>query len=213
MVDEASVVARHVGLHALEEGGWARLRAVCGKVAGWSSSSGVVHTEEDVQGVDERALRRAGARELSRLSEIDRVSTLVLKDPRAVATVLSAEPGADLVVKYAWVASVADGVEGGGEGADHGGELGEGGGDATAGDSVIEKGLVEGLLHEGEGSDAGELDAGGGEEEMLLIGGASEEGYRANMAVDLAPVVEHGVCVCDDWGEEELAGDGEKGAR
>lgn len=70
----------------------------------------MVHTEEDVQRVDERALRRAGARELPCLSEIDWVSTLVLKDPGALATVLSAEPWADLVVEYTWVAAVADRV-------------------------------------------------------------------------------------------------------
>lgn len=48
---------------------------------------------------------------------------------------------------------------------------------------------------------------------MLLVGGASEEGYAADVAVDLAPVVEHSVCVGDDGGEDELAGDGEEGHR
>jgi hypothetical protein len=103
MVDEVSVVPRHVGLHAFEEGGCgrtARGRAVRCRARG-GGSGGVVHAEEDVERVDEGALRRAGPRELPRLSEIDGVSTLVLEDPRAGATVLPAEPGADLVVEYA----------------------------------------------------------------------------------------------------------------
>jgi len=208
VVDKVSVVPGHVGLHAFEEGGW--VRVVFGRGGG---SGGVVHTEEDIQGVDEGALGRARARELPRLSEIDGVSTLVVKDPGALTTVLSAEPGADVVVEYAWIAAVADRVEGGGEGADDGGELAEGGGDAAAGDGVVEECLVEGLLHEGEGGDAGELDAGGGEEEVLLVGRAREEGYGADVAIDLAPVVEHGVCVCDDWGEDELTGDSEERGR
>jgi hypothetical protein len=89
----------------------------------------------------------------------------------------------------------------------------EGGGDAAAGDGVVDERLVERLLHEREGGDAGELDAGRGEEEVLLVGRASEEGHTADVAIDLAPVVEHGVCVGDDGGEDELAGDGEEGSR
>lgn len=46
---------------------------------------------------------------------------------------------------------------------------------------------------------------------MLLVGRAREEGHAADVAVDLVPVVEHGVCVGDDGGEDELTGDGEEG--
>ncbi len=164
MIDEVPVVPRHVRLHTIEEGTRVgvvvcRRRAV-GCRARWGGSGGVVHTEEDIQRVNERALRRAGPRELPRVSEIDGVSTLVLKDPGTLATVLSAKPGADLLVKYVWVAAVADRVEDGGEGADDGGELAEGGGDASTGDGVVEERLVEGLLHEREGGDASEFDAG-----------------------------------------------------
>ena len=120
----------------------------------------MVDTEEDIECVNEGALRRAGPRELPRLSEIDGVSTLVLKDPGTLATVLSAKPGADLIVKYVRVAAVADCVEDNCEGADDSGELAEGGGNASTGDGVVEKGLVEGLLHEREGGDASEFDAG-----------------------------------------------------
>ena len=168
MIDEVPVVPRHVCLHAFEErarvgvvGAVVRRRVVPDRCrAGWGGSGGVVHTEEDIQRVDERALCCAGPRELPRVSEIDGVPTLVLKDPGALATVLSAKPGADLVVKYVRVAAVADRVEDGGEGADDGGELAEGGGDASTGDGVVEERLVEGLLHEREGGDAGEFDAG-----------------------------------------------------
>ncbi len=46
---------------------------------------------------------------------------------------------------------------------------------------------------------------------MLLVGRAGEECHAADVAVDLVPVVEHGVCVGDDGGEDELTGDGEEG--
>ena len=46
---------------------------------------------------------------------------------------------------------------------------------------------------------------------MLLVGRACEEGHTADVAIDLAPVVEDGVCVGDDGGEDELTGDGEEG--
>ena len=217
MVDEVSVVPGHVGLHAFKEGyrmrGVCRCRGVVGCRARGGRVGRVVYTKEDVKRMNERALRGAGPRELPRLSEIDGVSTLILKDPRPLTTVLSVKPGADVVVEYAWVAAVADGVEDGGEGADGGGEFAEGGGDAAVGDVVVDEGLVEGLLHEREGGDASALDAGRGEEEVLLVFRAGEEGDAADVAVDLAPVVEHGVCVGDDGGEDELAGDCEEGSR
>ena len=124
MIDEASVVPRHVGLHAFEE--WGRVRAFCRPV--WSGTSesgrggggGMVNAEEDIQCVDQRALPRAGPGELPRLSEIYIVSTFVLKDPQPLAAVLSSEPGAYLVVKYGGIAAVAYRVEDGGQVADHG---------------------------------------------------------------------------------------------
>ena len=169
----------------------------------------MVHAKEDVERVDERALARTGPRELPRLSEIDLVSTLVLKDPETVAAVLASEPRAHVVVKYGWIAAVADGIEDASQVVDDGGELVEVGGDAAVGDGVVNECLVERLLHEVECGDAGELDSGRGEEEVFFVGRPGEEGHRADLAVDLAPVVEHGVRIGDDWGKYELAGNGE----
>jgi hypothetical protein len=140
------------------------------------------------------------------------VSTFVLEDPQTLATVLPPEPRADLLVEYAGIAAVAHGVEDGGELADDGCEGAEVGGDAAAGRGVVGEDLVERLLHEREGGDAGELDVRRGEEEVLLVGGARAEGHAADVAVDLAPVVEDGVGIGEDGRQDKLARDCEKGS-
>lgn len=67
------------------------------------------------------------------------------------------------------------------------------------GNGVVDKGLVQRLLHQRERGDSREFDPSRREKEVLFVGRPCEESHTAELTVDLAPIIKHRVGVGDDW--------------
>ncbi len=189
MAQEVAMVAWHVGTHAHKERRFRRDVSGRCRPASGSGLQGrgrgrgggcVVDAEEQVECVNERALRCARARELIGEDEL-RVRVEAVEEPFARARVGAIEPGADGMVEDVGVAAITHGKEDEREVVEDAHEAVEITRDAVGGERVADEELIHRRAHDLEHINAAQLDSRAGEVELFLVAGARKQRERAQV--------------------------------